>query len=742
APASATFLRDLAIMLHSARRFDEALETIRRAIAINAEDAAAHNAMGATLAELGRPAEAIDAFRRALELKPDYHECWANIAHSQQALLKLDEAAESYRRALGIRYDYVEGQVSAAMLALLRGDYPNGFTQFEWRWRLKIMTPRDFKQPAWQGEPLNGKTILLHAEQGFGDTLQCLRFVPEVAARGGRLLLELPPPLTQLATSLDGGGEIVPQGRTLPHFDVHCAFMSLPRVLGVILDNLPARRVPYLRAEPAAVERWARRLAGTGSGLRVGLAWAGNPKHAADSRRSIPVERLADLVRVPGVRFYSLQVGERAQDLALLPAGRVVDLSGELTTFAETAAALANLDLVVTVDTALGHLAGAIGRPCWTLLAFSPDWRWLTERSDSPWYPSLRLFRQASPGAWDEVLARVGRALAERTAARRPAGPALEAGALCAQAAALRGAKRSAEAETLARRILASEPDHRPTLNLLGVLREEAGDHREAADLFARLVELAPDDAEAHYNLGIALVSLERLDEAIRRYRRAIALKPDHAKAYSNLGAALRVRGRLDEAEAACRQALAINPGAASAHLNLGTVFASRDRLDQAVDSFRRASELKPDMAEAFLNLGLALHNQGRFEEALAQYRRASALRPDYADAHMAEAFALLTMGRDFPQALAKLEWRWRLPDRKPRGLKQALWRGEPLAGKTILLHAEQGFGDSLMLLRYAPMVAARGGRVIIEVPQALARLAKGLAGGPFPVFAEGAALP
>jgi predicted O-linked N-acetylglucosamine transferase (SPINDLY family)/ADP-heptose:LPS heptosyltransferase len=740
-PTSGLFLRDLGIMLHSIRRFDEALDASRRAVAINPEDVTAHNSVGATLSELNRPAEAMAAFRRALDLKPDYHEAWANLAHAQQALLKLDEAADSYRRALGIRHDYPEAHVSSAMLALLRGDFLNGFTEFEWRWRLKIMTPRGFKQPTWQGEPLNGKTILLYAEQGYGDTLQCLRFVPDVAARGGRLLLEVQPPLTQLATSLPAGGEIVSAGRALPDFDVHCPFMSLPRVLGVTLDNLKDRPVPYLRADPAAVERWARRLAGTGSGLRVGIAWAGNPKHAADSRRSIAVERLADLTRIPGVRFYSLQVGERAQDLALL-SGDVLDLAPQLTNFAETAAALANLDLVISVDTALVHLAGALGRPCWIMLPLSPDWRWLTERSDSPWYASLRLFRQKSPGDWDEVIARVGEAIAERAAARRPSGPSIDARQLFAQAVALLKQKRSGEAETIARRILASEPDHGPTLNLLGVLRNEAGDRKEAADLFARLAELSSEDAEAHYNLAVVLGALERYDEAIVRYRRAVALKPDHAKAYSNLGSALRVRGHLDEAEAACRRALEIDPNSASAHLNLGTVFTSRELLDEAVRSFRRATEINPAFAEGFLNLGLALHNQGRFEEALTQYRRAFGVRPDYAEAHMAEAFALLTLGRDFGAALEKLEWRWRLSDRKPRDFTQPLWRGEPIEGKTILLHAEQGFGDSLMLLRYAPMVAARGARVVIEVPKALVRLALSLAGGRFAIIAEGAALP
>jgi len=741
-PSNANYLRDLSIMLHGSARFEEALATARRSLAVNPDDAMTHNGMGASLSELARPAEAIEAFRRALDIKPDYYECWANIAHSQQALLKLDEAADSYRRALGIRHDYPEGHVSTAMLALLRGDYPKGFTEFEWRWRLKIMTARDFRQPAWQGEPLNGKTILLHAEQGFGDTLQCLRFVGEVAARGGRLVLELPSALTHLATSLEGGGEIVAQGRALPKFDVHCAFMSLPRVLGLTLENLPERRVPYLQAEPAAVERWARRLAGTGSGLRVGFAWAGNPKHAADRRRSIAIERLADLIATPGVRFYSLQVGERAQDLALLPPGRVVDLAGELTSFAETAAALANLDLVITVDSAVAHLAGAIGRPCWAMLPFCPDWRWLTQREDSPWYPSLRLFRQPGPGDWDAVVERVGGELASLTRQRRPAGPPIDVNRLFAEAMALHASSRPGDAEALARRILASQ-EHGPTLNLLGFIREAAGDHKEAADLFARLVEISPHDAEALYNLAVVLASLERMDEAIESYQRAIGLNPAHAKAYSNLGSALSHRGQLAEAEAACRRAVTLEPSLATAHVNLGTVLAREDRLEEAAQCFRRAAELKPDLAAAALNLGLALHDQGRIEEALLQYRRAIAIRADHADAHMAEAFALLTLGRDIPAAFAKLEWRWRLAERKPRGFTQPQWRGEPLAGKTILLHAEQGFGDSLMLLRYAAIVAARGGRVLIELPKALARLAmRGLSGGPFMVIVEGTPLP
>jgi predicted O-linked N-acetylglucosamine transferase (SPINDLY family)/ADP-heptose:LPS heptosyltransferase len=743
-PASATYLSDLGIMLHGEHRYEEALEVTRQSIALDAKNPIAYNSLGATLSALDRAEEAIAAYRAANALKPDYHDAWANLAIAQQLLLRLDEAADSYRRALGIKFDYVQAQCSAGMLALLRGDYINGFTQYEWRWRLKVMTPRDFKQPAWQGESLAGKTILLHAEQGAGDTIQGLRFMPQVAARGGRLVLELPRSLARLATSLEGGGEIIVQGQTLPPFDVHCAFMSLPRVLGITLDDLPGT-APYLKADPAAVARWSRRLAGTGSGLKVGIAWAGNPAHANDRRRSIAIEWLAPLFDVAGVRFYSLQVGERAGDLARLPgahaSGEVVDLAPDLTTYTESAAALAHLDLVVSVDTSIVHLAGALGRPCWVMLPFSPDWRWLLGREDSPWYPSLRLFRQAQPADWEPVIARIAQELATLAAPRPTLGPPLDADALVAEAMQLRADGAPATADALARRILASAPDHVPTLRLAGVLREEAGDHTGAADLLARALELAPDHGETHYNHAIVLAELARPAEAAAHYRRAIALEPGNAKALSNLGSVLREAGHLREAEEACRRAIAVDPQSATAHNNLGIALTDQGRLAEAVQSFRAAAEVKPDFAEAYFNLGKALQSQGRREEALVEFRRAIDLRADYADAQLGEAFLLLVMG-DFAQGLDKMEWRWRLKDKPRRGFREPLWRGEPLDGNAILLHAEQGFGDIFMLLRYVPMVAARGGRVILEVPRAVERLAARLAGGPFTIVRTGTPLP
>jgi len=739
-PASSDAYNDLGIMFHRSARFDDAVAAFHRAIKLKPDDAKTYNNLGVSLSEVGQSAKAMEAFQRALKLKPDYYEAWGNLGHAFHAQMRLEEAADAYRRCLGIRHDYVEGQIRYAMLTLQLGDLPAGFTQFEWRWRLENMQRREFKEPAWQGEPLNGKTILLYAEQGYGDTIQCLRFIPEVAARGGQIVLELPPPLAHLTTSMEGGGHIVTQGQQLPPFDVQCAFMSLPRVLGTTVKNIPAR-IPYLQADPAAAERWARRLAGSGT-LKVGLVWAGNPQHSGDRRRSIAIDRLAPLMSVPGVRFFSLQVGPRAGDLHRLPAGKIVDLSSELKDFKETAAVLANLDLLIAVDTSIAHLAGAMGRPCWLMLPFSPDWRWLTEREDSPWYPTLRLFRQHVAGDWDEVIERVGRALGALVQPNRKQVPPVDAEKLYAEAMALREAKRPADAVVLCERILESRPAHGPTLKLLGVLRGEAGDSKGAAELLARAAEVMPGDAETHYNLGTMLGALGQTAASVESYRRAIALSPNHAFALNNLGNALGQLGQYDEAEAVSRRAIELDPNSVSAVNNLGVLLADQDRLAEAATSFQRAITLKSDFAEGHFNLGKVFQSLGRDDDALACYRRATAIRPDYPDAHLAEAFLLLATERDWAEGWAKLEWRWRLPDKVLPDVKAPLWKGEPLHGRTILLHAEQGFGDSIMMLRYLPQVIARGGKIVLDVQPALRRLAQSVVGASIKVVAAGEPVP
>src|SRR5262245_18240373 len=324
-------------------------------------------------------------------------------------MLQLDRAQESFHRALTVNPDYAPARCGAAILALLRGEYTTGFAQLEWRWRLETIKPRNFKQPAWQGQRLDGKTMLLHAEQGLGDTIQFLRFVPDAIPSGARVVVEVPEVLQRLAASLDCDCDVVSRGQPLPSFDVHCPLVSLPHRLGVTLADLPAR-IPYLRADPAAVERWSRRLCAAGDPIKIGIVWAGNPKHPQDRSRSIAPERLTSLLAQPGIRFYSLQKTEQ-NSLGDIK-DTFIDIAPELPDFAETAAALCNLDLIITVDTATAQLAWTLGRPSCVLLPCMPDWRWLLERADSPVYPTLRLFRQSASGDWDSAINLVRDALA------------------------------------------------------------------------------------------------------------------------------------------------------------------------------------------------------------------------------------------------------------------------------------------------------------------------------------------
>src|SRR5262249_49093564 len=254
-------------------------------------------------------------------------------------------------------------------------------------------------------EPLNGERILLHSEQGLGDTLQFVRYVPLVAEHGGTVILEVPGELRRLLFDIDGASEIVVRGNPLPHFDRHCPLLSLPLAFHTDLKTIPAQ-VPYLQADQSAIQAFSHKL--VHNGLRVGLVWAGNPIHTRDPQRSIPVAQLASLTEIPGIRFYSLQKGSAASQLQDLPRSvNLTDFGPELADFTDTAALLSSLDLLISVDTATAHLAGALGLPVWILLTHSPDWRWLLDRPDSPWYSTARLFRQPAPGDWSSVIAEI-----------------------------------------------------------------------------------------------------------------------------------------------------------------------------------------------------------------------------------------------------------------------------------------------------------------------------------------------
>jgi len=409
-PDYASACGNLGAALFTQGEIAAALDYYRRAIDLRPDHADAHYNLGKALHEGGDAAGAIECYRRATTFEPGHVSAWNNLGIALRDLGHPDQAVVSYRRALALKPDAAEIRYNQAMALLEGGHFETGWGEYEARFAAGDVPERAFGRPRWTGQDLSGKTLLVWAEQGFGDSLLFARCLGMLAGRAARVVFETQPALARLMRSLPGADLVVAAGHPLPPFDFQVPLLSLPGLLGIRLASIPAQ-VPYLSAEPDLVETWRQRLDQTSNGrLRIGLAWAGNPNQKNNHNRSLPAAALAGLLALP-TAFYSLQQGDEAERLNRSGIGQVIDLAPHLTDFAETAAALAGLDLIITVDTAVAHLAGALGCPTWTLLAFAPDWRWLRDRADSPWYPSMRLFRQDRPRDWTPVMARVVDAL-------------------------------------------------------------------------------------------------------------------------------------------------------------------------------------------------------------------------------------------------------------------------------------------------------------------------------------------
>ena len=395
--------------LHSRKRHEEALADYDRFLAVGGDDIDVLNNRGGSLAALGRLAQAIESYDRAIAIDPRRPEILINKAHVLAECQEFDRALSIFAQAAAWEGKRAEASWCASLVRLRLGDFARGWQEYEWRWRQASWAPqrRGFAAPLWLGQaPLAGRTILLHAEQGCGDTLQFVRYAREVAALGATVLLEVQPALKPLLADVAGDAQIFARGEPLPWFEWHCPLMSLPLAFGTSPETIPCA-IPYLKA-PESRLRQFRALLGPPRSLRVGIAWAGSPAHKNDHNRSIGLARLGALLSTPAVELVSMQRELSPPEAAALSGNRnVLHVGGELRDFADTAALISLMDLVVSVDTSVAHLAGALGAPVWVLLPFTPDFRWLLGREDSPWYPTARLFQQPRLGDWDSVLKRV-----------------------------------------------------------------------------------------------------------------------------------------------------------------------------------------------------------------------------------------------------------------------------------------------------------------------------------------------
>jgi Flp pilus assembly protein TadD len=413
-------LHNLGQIAYTVRKYDAAVELLNGSLAAQPNDPNTYNTLGATLFALGRNEESERACRLALQLAPRNAAALANLGNALVGRGDTIAAISAFETAIAIEPNNAIAHDGLGATLLMTGDLQRGWHEWEWRWlKPNYETNRFPNHPRWNGSDLAGKRLLLMVEQGYGDVFQFARYAPLLKARGATVIMEVVPDIHRLMSTLTGVDEWVIAGLQIPQVDLVCPLLSVPLWYRTTLETIPAQ-VPYLAADARLVESFQSKYFRADPNLKVGLVWAGRPTHPNDHNRTISLALLAPLGEIPGVTFYSLQKGDAAKEIQTAPAGmKMVDLSVGLTDFNWTAAAVAGLDLIITVDTSIAHVSGALAKPVWVLVPFVPDWRWLLNRDDSPWYPTMRLFRQKTLRNWGEAIQRAREELQTQVSNRK-----------------------------------------------------------------------------------------------------------------------------------------------------------------------------------------------------------------------------------------------------------------------------------------------------------------------------------
>lgn len=669
------------VVLNALKRVDESLASLDRAIALNSQLDQSHFNRGIALEGLNRLEEAVQSYLKAIEINPNDAHVHYNLGHVFHQLRRFDQAIACYDKAIQIDPNSAQAYWNKALALLVMGNYEQGWSLHEWRWKSPKngLQQRQFAQALWLGEKnLQGKTILIYCEQGFGDSIQFCRYIKQLAQLGARVVFEVPRPLFKLFKTLQGVAQLIEEGEALPAFDFQCPLMSLPLALKTTLSTIP-NETPYLRPDPQQYEFWKSRIRDK-TKFKVGVAWSGGLRPfqpeswAVHRRRNIDLTVFSSALHDLDVHFYSLQKGDPAQseitghEAKYWPRGNFFNDVADLKDFSDTAALIANLDLVICVDTAIAHLSAALGKTVWLLNRYDTCWRWLLDRSDSPWYPTVKIYRQPEPGAWPAVMTEVARDL------------------LFQQGFALHKQGDLTQAQAIYEKVLQQKNDHADALHFLGLLKFQAQDYSEAIHLLKNACQINANNPVVHYNCAVVLnqaqqseeaihyldlaiqlqpshpqahfvranilLALQRWQEALQSFDCAVAVKPDHAQAFCNRGIALKALGQTQEALASYEKALAIIPDYKDAQFNRANALSDLSRFEEALLSYQKVLAIQPDDVFALINQGNVLQDLMRWHEALQSYDLAIQIQPDQADAYANRGIVLQKLNR-FDDALS-----------------------------------------------------------------------------------------
>lgn len=721
---------NLGSIFQESNRFGEAIESYQNAIRHDPEYADGYYNLGKIYQDFHQFEKAVAEYRSALDIDPGHHKALCNLGRAFHNMARFEDAVTCYEKALALKPDYVEAHFNLSLSQLIMGRFNEGWEAFEWRLKReewKRTYPHRYQVPKWDGCEFKGKTLLVHCEQGIGDSLNFVRYLPMVKERGGRVIFESRESLLTLFKDLPGVDQLIglsPTEKTGLEYDLYVPLMSLPGIFNTGLDSIPAGE-SYIRADLDKINHWGHRI-GKGP-LNVGLVWAGSGVYPS---RSCPLVRLSILSRVEGVHFYGLQKGPPTVQLEdeRIPPGFIIENLGDaFQDFSDTAAAIHHLDLIISVDTSVAHLAGAMGKPVWLMLPFVGDWRWMFNTDKNPWYPGMTLFRQDTPGDWETVCVKMARELKKQVAPNNPRvglGPDSELSSPGTKTPNRTG-KSGHAGDT---RKYARDDERHFQASIESWKKKELD---QALSLIDRAILIRPDFPPYHCQRGLYLVLDNRKKEAAEAFQTAITFNPLLAEAHFNLGLIFREQGRNEKAMESFEQALKCDPDQADACYNMGNISREQGRIERSINYYRQAISLRPAFPWALNNLGLSYREMGLLEKAIEKYTLARDMDPAFAEAYWNRAIAYLLKG-DFKAGWRDFEWRFKRGSEKniyPYKIPLSRWNGQPFKGKRLFVHSEQGFGDTIQFIRFLPMVKKRGGTVLFETMAELRPLLDGFNG-------------
>jgi len=677
--------------------------------------------------------QAENTFAQVIELLPADATAYNNLGNLLAKIKRFDEAETAFISALKFRQNYANACTNLSLLLLSQGRFEEGWQAHETRFYPnkdnRSVQPVAGGVKQWQGEPIIGQSLLIWPEQGFGDEIQFVRYLPLLKKAGiKRVVLVCKKPLKRLFSELECVDKVICiddfNKTDMQGIDRWVFIMSLPFCFKTRLDSIPAN-LPYLRVAEKTVMHWADFI--PASTFNVGLVWKGSAFHKNDGSRSLSsLAVLEPLWAVDNVTFISLQKGA-AEDEALRPSTDqpIISLGDKVDDFADMAAIISQLDLVVCVDTAIAHLAGALNKPCWVLLpAFDTDWRWLQDRADSPWYPEVvRLFRQAKDGEWMEVVQQVKQALQEETQ--------ITFEGFLNRSVVLFQQGKSKEALGITEQALIKFPKHPVLLGNAGAFCSDMGDKQAAIDYLQKSLKIDSTNPDVFHNLAGLYNDRHQYIEAMECYQQALELKPSFTEVHFNLGCLLEKQKMFNEAEVCFNNVLKIKADHIDATLHLANIFYLQQRYDEAEKTNFHALKLQPDHADAYNNLGTVFVAVNRYNDAMVCYQKAVELRPDDAIMQFNYALVLLSLGY-FKEGWVAYEARYHPSkvDRQavPPEINIPQWQGESLVGKSLLVWPEQGLGDAIQFVRYLVLLKDKGvDRLLLVCKKPLQTIFSGL---------------